>query len=117
MRALGRVSAGTVVSFIGRLCDALGPQAFFTLLQGCGDAALFDTRVLMAHWRQPLSEADRFHADIGAAAAVTDPALRAFTDAAWASPAPVVSGGHTLVYGGLWLLADRVLRRQQSVAG
>jgi len=117
MRALGRVSAGTVVSFLGRLCDSLGPEAFFTLLRGCGDAALFDTRVLMAHWRQPLSDADRFHADIGAAEAVTDVRLRAFAAAAWASAVPVVTGGHTLVYGGLWLLADRVLRRQQPVAG
>jgi len=117
MRALGRVSTGAVVSFVGRLCDALGPDAFFAHLQGCADAVVFDTRVLMAHWRQPLSEADRFHADIGAADEVADARLAAFTAAAWAAPVPVVTGGHTLVYGGLWLLADRILRRLQPVAG
>ncbi len=117
MRALGRVSAGAVVSFVGRLCDALGPEAFFTHLQGCADACVFDTRVLMAHWRQPLSDCDRFHADVGAADEVGDARLRAFTAAAWSSPVPVVTGGHTLVYGGLWLLADRILRRLQPAAG
>lgn len=117
MRALGRVAAGTVESLIGRVCDAMGPAEFFRLLRGCGDAVLFDTRVLMAHWRQPLSESDRFHADVGDARGITDARLRAFTAAAWASDPPVVTGGHTLVYGGLWLLADRVLRAQQTVAG
>lgn len=117
MRALGRVSAGTVVSFMGRLCDALGPEAFFAHLRGCADAVVFDSRVLMAHWRQPLSDADRFHADVGAADQVVDPRLAAFTAAAWGAPVPVVMGGHTLVYGGIWLLADRILRRLQPVAG
>ncbi len=110
MRALGRVAAGTVVSFVGRLCDAVGPVAFFDLLRGCADAVLFDSRVLMAHWKQPLSEADRFHSDIGAVGAIADPRLAAFTEAAWASDTPIVLGGHTLVYGGLWLLAERAIR-------
>ena len=112
MRALGRVAAGSVVSLIGRLCDTVGPAMFFDLLRGCADGVLFDSRVLMAHWQQPLSEADRFHSDIGAASAITDPRLAAFTEAAWASETPVVLGGHTLVYGGLWLLAERAIRRR-----
>ncbi len=112
MRALGRVAAGSVVSLVGRLCDAVGPAAFFDLLRGCADGVLFDSRVLMAHWQQPLSEADRFHSDIGAASAITDPRLAAFTEAAWTSETPVVLGGHTLVYGGLWLLAERAIRRR-----
>lgn len=116
MRALGRVASGSVVSFVGRLCDAVGPVAFFELLRGCADAALFDSRVLMAHWQQPLSEADRFHSDIGAAAAISDPRLAAFTEAAWTSDTPIVLGGHTLVYGGLWLLAERAIRRRADAS-
>jgi hypothetical protein len=114
MRALGRVAAGTVVSFLGRLHDAVGPEAFFALLEGCADAVLFDTRVFMAHWKQPLSDADRFHSDLGMAEAIADPRLAAFTAAAWSCPVPVVLGGHTLVYGGLWLLAERAMRRRQQ---
>jgi len=100
-----------VVSLVGRWLDVLGPRAFFQTLEGCCAAALFDSRVLMAHWRRPLSDADRFHSDVGAWDAVSDPELRAFTAAAFQAPVPVVLGGHTLIYGGLWLLADRVLRR------
>lgn len=115
MRALGREQAGAVVSLVGRCIDQLGPEAFFRLLEGCCDAALFDSRVIMAHWRRPLSDADRFHSDVGDAAAISDPRLRAFTEAAFTASSPVVLGGHTLVYGGLWLLADRVLRRTRPL--
>jgi CTP:molybdopterin cytidylyltransferase MocA len=111
MRALGRVAAGSVVSLIGRLADAVGPEPFFSALRGCADAVLFDTRVLMAHWRANLSDADRYHSDVGAADAIADPRLAAFTRAAWDATPPVILGGHTLVYGGLWLLADRAIRR------
>ncbi len=111
MRALGRVASGRAVSLMGRLLDQVGPRVFFDLLEGCAGASLFDSRVLMAHWRAPLSDADRFYSDIGWAAHVSDPRLAAFTEAASRSGAPVVLGGHTLVYGGLWLLADRVIRR------
>ena len=116
MRALGRVAAGSVVSFMGRLLDAAGPGPFFHLLTGCADAVLFDTRVLLAHWRHGFSDADRFYSDIGRAGAIGEPRLAAFTAAAWDAAVPTVLGGHALVYGGLWLLADRVLRRMQPHA-
>ena len=115
MRALGREAAGTVVSLVGRCVDAMGAAAFFRLLDGCCDAALFDSRVLMAHWRRPLSDADRFHADIGMADHIGEQRLAAFTAAAFAAVPTVVLGGHSLVYGGLWLLADRVIRRQHPL--
>ena len=111
MRALGRVASGAVVSLVGRLTDLVGPEAFFAAFEGCADATLLDSRVIMAHWRQNLSDADRYHSDIGAVDQITDPRLAAFTAAAWAARAPLVLGGHTLVYGGLWLLADRAIRR------
>lgn len=111
MRALGRWP-DRVVSLMGRLLDEVGAETFFRLLDGCAGAALIDSRVLMAHWRVPLSDADRFYSDIGQADQVTEPRLAAFTAAAWGASTPTLLGGHTLVYGGLWLLADRVIRRQ-----
>jgi hypothetical protein len=117
MRALGREAAGQVVSLIGRCLDALGPARFFGLLDGLCHAALFDTRVVMAHWRRPFSDADRFHSDIGAWDRVSDEALRRFTAEAFAAPVPVVLGGHSLVYGGLWLLAERALVRLAAARG
>lgn len=115
MRALGRVQAGSVVSLIGFLLDDVGPDRFFTHLSRCADAALMDTRVLLAHWKKPYSDADRFAADIGRTDWLSNPELAAFTQAAWDAAIPVVLGGHTLIYGGLWLLADRVLRRLTPV--
>ncbi len=115
MRALGRVQAGSVVSLIGFLLEDVGPARFFTHLGRCADAALMDTRVLLAHWKKPYSDADRFAADVGRTDLVTNPELAAFTQAAWDADIPVVVGGHTLIYGGLWLLADRALRRLAPV--
>lgn len=115
MRALGRVQAGSVVSLIGFLLEDVGPARFFTHLGRCADAALMDTRVLLAHWKKPYSDADRFAADVGRTDLVTNPELAAFTQAAWDADIPVVVGGHTMIYGGLWLLADRALRRLAPV--
>jgi len=111
MRALGRVHSGAAVSLMGYLMDDVGPERFFQHLAHVADAALMDSRVLFAHWKRPFSDADRFHADIGQTDAVVDPQLAAFAAAAFAAPLPVTCGGHTLIYGGLWLLTDRVLRR------
>jgi hypothetical protein len=78
------------------------------------DAALIDTRVLMAHrngadesrWPPP---EDRFASDLLQPASIADPWLRAITESAVTSPAdhPILLGGHTLVNGGLRLLAQR----------
>ena len=78
------------------------------------DAAVIDSRVLMAHRFGPGETAwpaaeDRFASDLLLWPAVADPWLRAFTAsaAAPATSAPILLGGHTLVNGGLRLLAQR----------
>jgi hypothetical protein len=111
MRALGRQRRGEVVSLLGCFIDDLGPSRFFAHLARVADAALLDWRVLLAHWKSPAAEGERFAADVGAMEAVTDPRLAAFAAAAWEAPLPVVLGGHNLVHGGLWLLAERARRR------
>jgi hypothetical protein len=83
------------------------------------DGALLDTRVLMAHrlgaaessW--PAAE-DRFASDLLDPGAVGDRWLHDLTAAAATSSAtgpaaPILLGGHTLVNGGLRLLAQRAM--------
>ncbi len=99
-------------SVLGALIDAEGPASFGTLLARLGDAAIVDTRVLMAHrfgrdesaW--PAAE-DRFASDLLLADEVEDPWLRALTASAAAAPIPVMLGGHTLVGPGLRLALGR----------
>ena len=104
-------------SVLGELLDRDGPESLGAAVARLADAAVIDSRVLMAHrfgpsesnW--PAAE-DRFASDLLLAAAVTDPWLHALTAsaasaAASASPTPILLGGHTLVNGGLRLLAQR----------
>ena len=105
MRASGRLARGEVRSLLGALLERLGPAAFFALLGEVCDVALLDTRVLFAHLGRQPSVADRFASDQLAPATIADPVVRAFTAAAAAAPIPVLLGGHSLVSGGLWVLA------------
>jgi len=98
-----------VRSVLGLLLDRDGPAALGSRLAELGDAAIVDTRVLLAHrfgadeagW--PSSE-DRLASDLLLAERVRDPWLRALTDAARAAPIPVVLGGHLVVGPGLRLI-------------
>jgi hypothetical protein len=95
-------------STLGLLLDRDGPAALGTLLAELGDAALVDSRVLLAHrlggderaW--PIAE-DRFASDLLLPERIADPWLRAVTAAARDAPIPVVLGGHSLVGPGLRL--------------
>ena len=76
------------------------------MLARLGDAAVVDSRVLLAHrfgadetaW--PRAE-DRFASDLLLADHVRDPWLRDLTHAAAGAAIPIVLGGHTLVGPGL----------------
>ena len=102
-----------VRSTLGLLLDRDGPGALGAILAELGDAALVDTRVLLAH-RFGADEAawpgaeDRFASDLLLPDRVADPWLRDLTTAALSVPIPIVLGGHTLVGPGLRLaLAER----------
>jgi hypothetical protein len=112
MRASGRLARGEVRSLLGALLESIGPERFFALLGELCDVALLDTRVLFAHLRLTPGTADRFASDQLAPAAIADPTVRAFTAAAAAAPVPVLLGGHSLVSGGLWLLAHHLRQRR-----
>ncbi|HEX7474309.1 MAG TPA: hypothetical protein VF323_14585 [Candidatus Limnocylindrales bacterium] len=95
-------------SVLGTLLDRDGPEALGARLAELGDAAVIDTRVLLAHrlgvdessWPSP---EDRFASDLLLPDRVHDPWLRAITRAAVEGPIPILLGGHTLVGPGLRL--------------
>jgi hypothetical protein len=104
LRASAR-AAGGVVSLVGGFIDGCGPEAFFDLLGRAADAVLLDTRPLLAHWRLAAGEEERFCADAGLLDRLPPGPLARLVAAARAVPA--LLGGHSLVYGGLWRLAER----------
>jgi hypothetical protein len=101
-------------SILGELLDRDGPEALAAAVARLADAAVIDTRVLMAHrhgagesgWPGP---EDRFASDLLQQESIADPWLSSLTASAVAAPSdhPILLGGHTLVNGGLRLLAER----------
>jgi hypothetical protein len=112
-------------SILGEMLDRDGPESLARVVAGLADAAVIDTRVLLAHRlgadeaaaKQPAAASqpanwpvaeDRFASDLLLAPTIADPWLRALTASATApSDQPILLGGHTLVNGGLRLLAQR----------
>ena len=97
------------VSVLGALLERDGPGTLGEQLARFGDAAIVDSRVLLAHrlgvdesaW--PVAE-DRFASDLLLAERIGDPWLRALTASAAAAPIPILLGGHTLVGPGARLV-------------
>jgi hypothetical protein len=93
-------------SVLGALLERDGPGSLGSHLARFGDAAIVDTRVLIAHrlgadeaaW--PVAE-ERFASDLLLPDRIADPWLRELTASAVASPMPVLLGGHTLVGPGI----------------
>lgn len=103
-------------SILGALLDRDGAGSLGDHLARFGDAALVDSRVLLAHrfgadesaWPGP---EDRFASDLLLPERVADPWLRDLTESAVMAPIPVVLGGHTLVGPGVRFVIGRPLRR------
>lgn len=99
-------------SVLGALVERDGPAALGGILSELGEAALVDSRVLLAH-RVGADEAgwpaieDRFASDLLLHERIADPWLRDLTRSAAAAPIPIVLGGHTLVGPGLRLAIGR----------
>lgn len=95
-------------SVLGLLLDDRGPEALGAILFELGDAAIVDTRVLLAHrlgvdelgW--PAAE-DRFASDLLLADGIRDPWLRKLTRSARDAAIPVLLGGHSLAGPGVRL--------------
>ena len=96
-------------SVLGLLLDRDGPASLAGHLERLGDAAVVDTRVLLAHRfgadeRDWPSAEDRFGSDLLLPKRVADPWLRELTASAAGARIPVALGGQTLVSVGLRLL-------------
>jgi len=113
MVASERLTRGEVKSLVGRLLAEIGPEAFFSTLGEMADAAIIDSRVLMAaNAGQFPNRADRFASDLLMIEAVGHGWLREFTRAAAECPIPVILGGHGVVAGGLYALVDVLNQRR-----
>jgi hypothetical protein len=103
-----RAGQRTPRSVLGLVLDRDGPEAFGSMLAELADAALVDSRVLLAHrfgreeaaWPRP---EDRFGSDLMQPDSIADPWLRALTESARSASIPIVLGGHTLVGPGVRL--------------
>ncbi len=99
-------------SVLGALLDRDGPGSLGAHLTRLGDAAVVDTRVLLAHRlgaderRWPAAE-DRFASDLLLHERIDDPWLRDLTRSVVDASIPVLLGGHTLVGPGLRLAVRR----------
>ncbi|NDJ77182.1 MAG: hypothetical protein GYB65_13080 [Chloroflexi bacterium] len=114
MVASERLNRGEVDSLLGRMLALLGPEAFFAELASLADAVIMDSRVLMAATGRYPSAAERFAADLYLMDDLHDPWLRTFTQAAADAPIPVLLGGHGVVSGGLYALADVIALRRKG---
>jgi hypothetical protein len=117
MQAAGRDSSGDARSILAYQLREVGPQRLFAQLAEMADAAVIDTRPLLAHLGSGASRADRFWSDLRCPDEIREPSLREFTQAAVAAPLPVLVGGHSLVAGGLMLLTDAAWREEDKRLG
>ncbi|TMD62191.1 MAG: hypothetical protein E6I87_00565 [Chloroflexi bacterium] len=116
MQAAGRDADGSARTALGFLYQELGPERFFARMAELGQGLILDSRVLFAHLGLHPSAADRFASDIFDAAAIAEPTLRAFTEAAAAAPIPLLLGGHSVVSGALFTLAELAWQRPAATA-
>jgi hypothetical protein len=108
-------------SALGLLLDRDGPAALGAILAQLGDAAVVDSRVLLAHRLGPDERSwpaaeDRFASDLLLPDRIRDPWLRRLTEAAASAPIPVLLGGHSLVGPGIRLALRAAGRRREAGA-
>jgi len=104
MRALGREQ--DAFSLFGACIAQNGAEWFLNQLAACCRAALIDTRVLYAHMKLALPEEERFYADLGLHARVSAGFAADLAEAIKNAPLPILTGGHSLVTGGLMVLLE-----------
>jgi hypothetical protein len=117
MDADGRAAAGAARSLLGYYLEQVGPARLFATLAELGEAAIIDSRVLLAHLRVDASREDRFLSDLGRWREIGEPSLRELTRAAMEAAVPVLLGGHSLLSGGLMALNELAWRQVETASG
>jgi hypothetical protein len=102
-------------TFVQRVLTESGPAALFERLSSTYDGAIIDSRALLAEaGRMPDADV-RFASDLYRVEDIENPAWRSFTEAAADAPIPVLLGGHSIVSGGLYLLAEACWKGRNRV--
>lgn len=101
-----RAGVNTRLPVLHQMLREDGIPAFFDRLSQACDGAVIDTRPLLAGPGPLPPSADRFASDLLRPNEIGNPQWQSFTEAAIASPIPVLLGGHSAVSGGLYLLAE-----------
>jgi len=103
MQSHGRKGA----PILNQVLEENGPRTFFRRLAESSDAAIIDSRPLLRGQEnaQP-SAADRFACDLFQPERIEDPRWAEFAAEAADAAIPVLLGGHSIVSGGLYLMAE-----------
>lgn len=93
-----------------------GPKGLIDKLARAGDGVVLDSRLLLPTRQNWPSAADRYWSDLGHVDPVEDQFLEQLTRSARSASVPVVLGGHSMVSGGLLLLADAAWEQVESTS-
>jgi len=91
---------------LSKVLDTVGIHRFFTWLAQSADAAIIDSRPLLSQGGQLPVPSDRFASDLLCPEQIENRLWAEFTREAIASEIPILLGGHSLVSGSLYLLAE-----------
>ncbi len=91
---------------LGKLFEKNGPRSFIETLLAKGTGLFLDTRVLFDFLGDWPPRKDRFSSDLLKPEAIDTSYLKKLTRAAIEASKPVVLGGHSMISGSLYLLAD-----------
>jgi len=91
---------------LASLFHARGFADFFRALENSADAAIIDSRPLLASHGLLPSAQERFSCDLFRVSEMSDPIWIDFAQRALDCSIPVLLGGHSLVSGGLYLLSE-----------
>ena len=114
MIASGRLDRKEVGSMLAEFVSRVGVYEFFETLTRLSDAALIDSRVMLAAQGLWPSNSSRFNADLFRWKEVEDQFLRDLSRVASEASIPILLGGQSVVSGGLMALVEIAEERQAT---